>query len=51
MADRFEPVGPDTEKEKRPASSKLFWFVALAVAGAIVVAGAAYVLRALLFIG
>lgn len=55
MADWFEPVGPalDPPAEDAPKPTlraRLFWFVVLALAGLAAVAGAAYLLRALLFI-
>ena len=54
MADPFRPVGPPADnkngEDKAPASRKLFWFAILALAGLAATAGAAYLLRALLFI-
>lgn len=52
MADPFRPVGPPAEDDApRPLGKKLIWFALLALAGLLAVAGAAYLLRALLFIG
>lgn len=52
MPDPLKPVGPPADDEKRPPlGRKLLWFAALALAGLLAVAGAAYLLRALLFIG
>ncbi len=51
MADWFEPVSPPAEEEaSRPLGARLGWFVLIALAGVLAVAGAAYLLRALLFI-
>lgn len=55
MADWFEPVGPelDPPAEDAPKPSlgaRLLSFIVLALAGLAAVAGAAYLLRALLFI-
>lgn len=51
MPDPLRPVGPPTEEEDAsPLAKKFLWFAALALAGLIMVAGAAYLLRALLFI-
>lgn len=51
MPDPLRPVGPPTEEEDAPPlAKKLLWFAGLALAGLIIVAGAAYLLRALLFI-
>ncbi|WP_428407251.1 hypothetical protein [Hyphococcus sp.] len=52
MADPFKPVAPPTEDEKQaPLARRLLWFAALALSGLIVVAGASYFLRAILFMG
>ena len=52
MADPFKPVPPSTDDEQQPPlTAKLVWFAALAVAGLLAVAGAAYLLRWFLFIG
>jgi len=49
---RFEPVPPPADDEKPgPLGARLFWFMMIALAGVLAVAGAAYLLRALLFIG
>ena len=47
----FEPSGPLDDGVKRPAWVQLAWFVGLATAGGAATAGAAYLLRALLFVG
>lgn len=51
MADRFEPVPPPADEEPKPLAARLLWFAGLALAGIAATAAAAYVLRALLFIG
>ncbi|MEX6632733.1 hypothetical protein [Hyphococcus lacteus] len=52
MPDIFKPVGPSSDDDKKPGlGPKLLWFVILAVAGVACVAGTAYLMRALLFIG
>ncbi len=51
MASPFDPVPPSADdKNEPPLRRKLFWFIALALAGAALVAAAAYMLRALLFL-
>ncbi len=50
MADPIKPVGPPAEGERpAPLMRRLIWFVALALAGLIAVAGVSYLLRAILF--
>lgn len=53
MPDLFEPVGPPEkdDDDSPPLSKRLLWFAALALAGLLAVAGAAYLLRALLLVG
>lgn len=52
MPDIFKPVGPSSDNDKKPGlGRKLLWFFILAVAGVACVAGTAYFMRALLFIG
>lgn len=49
MPDLIEPVGPPADNgEKPPLTRRLMWMAVLALAGLIAVAGAAYILRALL---
>ena len=50
LMDWFEPAGPAEPGEDVPAGRKLVWFAALSVAGLIVVAVSAYILRGLLLI-
>lgn len=50
MADRFEPTPPSKEPPP-PIAKRLLWLAALMIAGVTVTAGAAYILRGLLFIG
>lgn len=51
MADPFEPVGPPADDEKPPPfARRLLWMALIALAGAALVAGTAYFLRALLFL-
>lgn len=50
MPDLIAPVGPPAKHEKSPPlARKLAWFAALALAGLLTAAGAAYLLRVLLF--
>jgi len=56
MAERrrpfFRPVGPPADEDApRPLIEKLLWFAALALAGLAATAGAAFLLRELLFLG
>lgn len=52
MRDFFRPIGPPTEDDKRqPLAKRVLWFAGLALAGLVAVAAAAYLLRAMLFIG
>lgn len=52
MPDPIEPVGPAADNnEKPPLTRRLMWMAVLALAGLIAVAGAAYILRALLLFG
>ncbi len=46
----FEPDAPGEKAEVRPLGERLAWFIGLAALGLLATAGAAYVLRALLFI-
>ncbi len=50
MANVFSPEGPPREDEKPSLRMRIIWFVGLMLAGLIAVAGAAYLLRALLFL-
>lgn len=55
MADRFTPVGPDTDDSatdtKRPAlSRRLFWFILISLGSVLATASIAYLLRALILI-
>ncbi len=48
----FEPAPPpETGTDEPPLGRKLIWFFGLMLAGVLVVAGSAYILRGLLFIG
>ncbi|WP_425410480.1 hypothetical protein [Hyphococcus sp.] len=48
----LKPVPPSTDDKKpEPWQARLFWFGAIALIGLLTVAGAAYLLRGLLFIG
>ncbi len=48
----FEPKGPAGPDEPEPKLAvKVAWFVVLMLAGLLTVASAAYILRALLFLG
>lgn len=52
MPDPIEPVGPPADGDERPPlARRLMWMAILALAGLIAVAGAAYILRALLLFG
>jgi hypothetical protein len=48
MPDLIRPTPPDADETPRRLSARLGWFAAIAVASAVVVALAAYALKALL---
>ncbi len=51
MPDLFEPTPPSADDEKPgPLRTRLLWFFVFAAGGLIAVAGAAYLMRALLFL-
>ncbi|MEL7492179.1 MAG: hypothetical protein AAGJ73_15830 [Pseudomonadota bacterium] len=51
MPDLFRPDGPAAgAAQKTPILRKVIWFAALSIGSGLIVAGVAYLLRALLFI-